>query len=145
MDLEINRRFYSIWAIANSLYTRFANKLGVSYPELMVLYALFTMKEITQKEISDSFGLSKQTVNSVIRGLKEKNYVMSKVCENDKRERALTLNEQGNEYASKIISPVLKAETQVYNIIGKERLIQANETMKLFNILFEKLIDDGEI
>ena len=70
---------------------------------------------------------------------------MSKVCENDKRERALTLNEQGNEYASKIISPVLKAETQVYNIIGKERLIQANETMKLFNILFEKLIDDGEI
>ncbi len=145
MDLEMSRRFYSVWEIANSLYTRFANKLGVSYPELMVLYALFTMRKITQKEISDSFGLPKQTVNSVIRSLKDKDYVISKVCENDKRERTLTLNERGYGYAKKIISPVIKAETEVYNMIGKERLIQANETMKLFNILFEKLIDDGEI
>lgn len=145
MSLEINKQFYSVWAIGNSLYTRFASKLGVSYSELMVLYALFTMKEITQKEISESFGLPKQTVNSVIRRLKEKNYVILKSCEDDKRERVLTLNEQGKKYANKIISPVLNAETQVFDLIGDERLIQANETMKLFNILFERLIEKGEI
>lgn len=139
--MNINQKFYSVWAKENSLYVQFAKKLGIGYPEMIVLYALTMMDGITQKEISENFGLQKQTVNTVIRNLKQNDYILLEVCKEDKRERSVILTEKGKEYAIRIIKPVFDAENKVYKIIGNERLIQANETMKLFNLLFEKEIE----
>lgn len=139
--MNINQKFYSVWAKENSLYVQFAKKLGIGYPEMIVLYALTMMDGITQKEISENFGLQKQTVNTVIRNLKQNDYILLEVCKEDKRERSVILTEKGKEYAIRITKPVFDAENKVYKIIGNERLIQANETMKLFNLLFEKEIE----
>lgn len=58
-----NNHFNVAWAKSTALYTKAASVLGVGYPEMMVLYALESMGELTQKQIAENFGMQKQTVH----------------------------------------------------------------------------------
>lgn len=136
--LKSNTEWNAVWMQENALYVKIANKLGVGYPELMVLYALATEENLTQKKIVENFGMQKQTVNTVIRQLRKKEYVALLPSQNDKREKILTLTKSGGEYCSSIVSPLLQAENKVYRIVGKEKMDQAKETMELINLLLEK-------
>lgn len=138
MNTEKIYECYSVWAKGNALYARAANKMGVGYPEFVVLYALKVSGEQTQKEITDAFGLLKQTVHTVVRQLKQNGYVEIKPCMADKRERLVCLTQSGKEYADRIVEPIIGIENKVYHLIGDERIEQANEIMALFNLLFEK-------
>ena len=48
-----NNHFNVAWAKSTALYTKAASVLGVGYPEMMVLYALESMGELTQKQIAE--------------------------------------------------------------------------------------------
>lgn len=54
-----NNHFNVAWAKSTALYTKAASVLGVGYPEMMVLYALESMGELTQKQIAENFGNAK--------------------------------------------------------------------------------------
>ena len=131
------------WAKGNALYVRFANQLGVGYPELMVLYTLVMFGSMTQKEISEYVGLLKPTVNTVVRDLKKREYLVLEQCRADKRERLVSLTPSGQTYAENLIQPVLKAEAQTYEKIGSERIQKMYDTMELFNLLFEKEMEEN--
>ncbi len=59
-----NNHFNVAWAKSTALYTKAASVLGIGYPEMMVLYALESMGELTQKQIAENFGMQKQTGKS---------------------------------------------------------------------------------
>ena len=44
-------QIYSTWAKGTVLYTRWAARCGIGYPELMVLYSLKTETGLTQRQI----------------------------------------------------------------------------------------------
>ena len=67
-----NNHFNVAWAKSTALYTKAASVLGVGYPEMMVLYALESMGELTQKQIAENFGMQKQTVHTVVSALQKK-------------------------------------------------------------------------
>lgn len=79
--------YCSAWNRGTALYVQWANRHGISYPRLMVLYALMTAGEMTQKEICEGFGLVKQTVNTVVRDLKKNKYIILKAGQADRREK----------------------------------------------------------
>lgn len=133
--------FFSTWAQGTALYEEWADKNGIGSPELFVLYALYTRGELTQKEIGNSYGLLKQTVHTVIRSLRQKGYIILKQSEKDKREKFVSLTDSGMSYAKNILTPLLEMEERVYKNIGFDRLAQMQETMELFNILFEKELE----
>lgn len=137
---NFTNEFCSVWAKGTALYVKWAGSHGIGYPELMVLYALYTMENPTQKDIRECFGLLKQTVNTVIRDLKKRELIVLKSCEKDKREKQIVLTEQGKLYSAEIIRPLLVSEEQVCKKLGYERMTQVLETMDLFNFLFEKEI-----
>ncbi len=143
MNLEHNRNFYAIWAKGNALYARAASLLGVGYPELMVLYALKTGGEQTQKEMSTAFGMLKSTVSTVTRDLKRRGYVVLEASGGDRRERLVSLTESGRQYCDALIEPVLAMERNVHKILGEERLEQARELMELYNSLFQNELERG--
>ena len=138
-----NDRFTAAWAKSNALYVRAASALGVGYPELMVLYALETMGEQTQKQIAENFGMQKQTVHTVVSALQKRGYLLLCASEGDRREKRIVLTESGREYAYRIVSPLRKAENRVDALIGTERLQAICETMELFNLLFERELNGG--
>ena len=138
-----NNQFNAAWAQSTALYTKAASVLGVGYPEMMVLYALESMGELTQKQITENFGMHKQTVHTVVRALQKKGYLLLEASKGDKREKQITLTENGQEYARRIIAPLRKAEDKIYKTIGNERLQTMCETLDLFNLLFERELSGG--
>ena len=138
-----NNHFNVAWAKSTALYTKAASVLGVGYPEMMVLYALESMGELTQKQIAENFGMQKQTVHTVVSALQKKGYLLLEASEGDKREKRIVLTESGQVYAHRMIAPLRKAEERVYRTIGNERLQAMCEILDLFNLLFERELSGG--
>ena len=134
--------FYSVWAQGTALYVKWASENNISYTELSVLYALITKGITTQKEISEYYGLPKQTVNTVIKGLSERNYIELAVKKEDRREKKILFTEEGYKYANEKLESLFEIEKYISEIISNEQFIQAIETRKLFNILFEKKLKE---
>lgn len=139
----LNQKIISAWTKSNAIYAKAALTLGIGYPELMVLYALETMGELKQKQIAENYGLQKQTVNTVIKTLAQRELVRLVPSETDKREKIVLLTHSGKAYAQKLISPLRQIEEKVYKNIGAERLQAMYETEELFNLLLEKELNEG--
>ena len=118
--MNVNAQYYAAWAKGNGLYVQWAAREGIGYPEMIVLYSLYTMGRLTQKQIREDFGLQKQTVNTVIHDL----------------------TESGRRYAGEKIDPLLHTEEEIYRKIGIERIRQISETMELFNLMFERKLKE---
>lgn len=140
---HINQQINSAWSKSTALYTKVANVLGVGYPEMMVLYALEMEGDLTQKQISERYGMQKQTVNTVVKVLKKQGYIELVSGTVDKRSKIVSLTKSGNEYATQLLSPLMNAEDKVYRIIGEERLRVMAETLDLYNLLFERELKGG--
>ena len=140
---SLQQKLISAWTKTNAIYAKAAAALGVSYPELIVLYALETMGELRQKQIAENFGLQKQTVNTVIKALSQRELVQLVSSKADKREKIITLTESGKKYAQSIVTPLRKAEDKVYKNIGAEKLRAMYEVEELINLLLEKEVTEG--
>lgn len=140
---SLQQKLISAWTKTNAIYAKAAAALGVSYPELIVLYALETMGELRQKQIAENFGLQKQTVNTVIKALSQRELVQLVPSKADKREKIITLTESGKKYAQSIVTPLRKAEDKVYKNIGAEKLRAMYEVEELINLLLEKEVTEG--
>lgn len=136
--LQDNEKFWGAWARTNSLYIRWADIREVNYYLLFVLYALDGQETMTQKEICNRTGLTKQTVNSVIRSLKNNGYVVLLPGSGDRREKQVAMTETGAAYAKELLTPLKELERSVFNIIGADRAQQMIDAITLFNIVFEK-------
>lgn len=130
--------FYSVWAQGTALYGKWASTQGISYTELSILYALAYRGAATQKEICEFYGLPKQTVNNAIRNFEKERYVRLEASKKDKREKVIVFTELGTQYCQNLLSPLYKIEEYICRNISADRFIQAVETRKLFNTLFEK-------
>lgn len=82
--------YYELWGRMDAVYDRWAKAHGMTYTELMVLYALWETKQpITQRDLCQEQHLPKQTVNSVLHALAKRQLVVF-------RESALGSPAQGN-------------------------------------------------
>lgn len=122
---------------SNSLYMNWAEKNGINYFVLLVLYALSSKESMTQKEICSRYGVSKQTINGVIRVLKKDNYIFLEDDTNDKRAKMVVLTAEGKAFADTKLKPLFEIERKIIKNIETKRLENMIETMQLYNILFE--------
>lgn len=135
------KKFWEAWGQANSLYNSWAASQNVNCYQLFVLYALDGQEAITQKMIADYTGLTKQTVNTVIRSLKNNGYVILTPSEGDRREKQIKLTEKGLAYSKELLTPLYALENKVFNIMGSDRASQMTDAIMLFNTIFEKEMD----
>ncbi len=132
------QKLWGVWGQANGLYSSWAASKNVNYYLLFVLYALEGQEEMTQKKICICTGLTKQTVNSVIRSLKEKGYIELVPGPQDRREKRIILTEKGAAYSNELITPLQELEHRVYQIMGSDRVQQMIDDITLFNHVLEK-------
>ncbi len=129
---------YLSWAQGTALYGRYAEKRGITYSELMVLYVLEGSGALTQREVALQGELTKQTVNQVVRRFREARLLVLGPDGADRRRKVITFTEAGRRYAEDIIGPLHAMEEKVFRLIGPERLEAMKETSDLFNVLFAK-------
>ena len=114
------RKFWEVWGRSDALYNRWAAAHGVNNYRLFVLYVLDNHPGATQKAIADHAGLPKQTVNTVVRALRDEGYVRM-------RGRA-----------GAVIAPLYALEDAVFARMGDTRVQEMMDAIALFNMLFEK-------
>ena len=135
-DYSLNMSIDLTWFKCNMLYSRWAAKNGMGYPEMMVLYGLYAFKCSSQKEIV------KQTVNTVVHDLEKHGLIEMTPSKTDKRSRIISLTDAGQAYAMEKIGPLLDTEKQICHQIGSDRISSAVETLDLFNVLFERNLNE---
>lgn len=133
-----DKKFWGTWGQANALYTRWADAHEINYYLLFVLYALEGQEAMTQKKICDCTGLTKQTVNSVIRSLKNEGYVVLTPGREDRREKQVALTAEGITYSREALAPLHELEDAVLILMGSDRVQQMVNDITLFNTVFEK-------
>lgn len=142
--LTDEQKLWGGWGQANGLYSSWAAANNINYYLLFVLYALDGQEDMTQKKICICTGLTKQTVNSVVRSLKEDGYAVLSPGRGDRREKQVSLTEKGISYSEKLLAPLRELENRVLHIIGRERVEQMIADISLFNTVFEKEMEKAE-
>ena len=118
------QKLWGVWGQANGIYSSWAASKGVNYYLMLVLYALEGQTAMTQKKICICTGLTKQTVNSVIRTLKEDGSIeLAPGCE-DRREKQIVLTEKGIAYSGELLASLREMERRALRIMGKDRAQQ---------------------
>jgi len=133
-----DNRMWEVWGRTNALYTAWCASHGVNVYRQLVLYAINAHAPITQREIADCTGLSRQTVSTVMRALKDEGYVSLCEGETDRREKSVRFTPEGQAYVDEILAPLYAIEARVFEMMGAERMKQLSDSIDLFNLIFEK-------
>lgn len=113
----------------DGLYTLFAQRCGVSTALVLVFYLLKFDDGATQKQISETCKIPKQTVNALIRQLKVDGYVDMAVGENDRREKKITLTPAGQAYAAQTLKPFLDLTKAAFKRAGVDCIHQLCQSL----------------
>ena len=137
-----NRKLWEVWGQTNALYMQWCSGRDVNSYRQLVLYALDSHEPTTQKRLADYTGLSKQTVATVMRSLKEEGFVTLSSGNGDRREKIVRLTDEGAQYAEKVLHDLYALENRVFAIMGEERIQQMLDAVSLFNTVFEKEMEE---
>ncbi len=130
----------------DDIYHQFAVKNSMSDSVFWIFYNLYIKTECTQKDICSDWQFSKQTINSAIKDLENKNYIELKYKENNKKNKIISITEKGKEYADKAILKIIEIEKNVYKKTDKEEFNKAIHFFQEQAILLKEEIEkDGGI
>ena len=131
------QRFYALWKDGNAMYEDWAKERGLSANSVLVLYSLYESKEnCTQKSISQKWSIPKQTINTILKEFSANDYIKLSTAKDDKRNKLITLTQEGRAYASKIIEALHERELFAMNRMGLDNVIRMNDDTELFINLF---------
>lgn len=125
------------------LYEKWAKQQGINSYVSRIMYMIYASKINKQKDIVESYGMPKQTVNTVITELQKKGYIQLIQDKNDKRSKIIILTDEGIEYAEKIVTPLLNCEKEVLSEMGKERVELLIDTLHQYAELFEQKMNES--
>lgn len=115
---EINKLYLK----SSGLWQKCEQMLGLNHYTSNVLYFLHTFPDTTQKQISQSFDIPKQTINNVILSLHKQGFVEFRESANDRREKILCLTQEGKEYANTLLDPILAFNKSVLLRMGSKKV-----------------------
>lgn len=125
------------------IYSAWSKKHGISYNEMLVLYTIRDNGFCTQKQICDSYLLPRQTINNVIRDMRERGLlaISSENCAG--REKAFVLTEQGRAYAAPLLDSLNKIERQAIELIGYENIRSMAEAVLSYDDALSKAMEEN--
>ena len=125
------------------VYSSWSKRHGISYNEMLVLYTIRDNGFCTQKQICDSYLLPRQTMNNVIRDMRERGLLTISVENCVGREKAFVLTEQGRIYAASLLNSLSKIEEQAIERIGYENMQSMAKAIMLFDDALSKAMKEN--
>lgn len=106
----------------NTLYADWAAAHGTNSMSVEILYYLMVEGEASQKQMRETYGMPKQSINNVVSALRRDGLVELSESESDRREKHVTLTHKGQEYAKQLLEPIFAAEEKTVQEIGTEEM-----------------------
>ena len=125
----------------DGIYRKAVSCAGISENEFWIWYTLIVMDdEYSQQEICNMWSLSKQTVNTIVSNMVQKNFATLEVVPNTKNRKNICLTESGRQYGEKMIMPVYAAEQRAIARLSGEELIACTASLEKFIIALKEEI-----
>ena len=135
---EIHRINY-LTSEMEALYHQASLKLGITDSVSIVLYTIYdTGEDCLLSVIYKKSGISKQTVNSAIRGLEADG--MLYLEQYTGRAKKIVLTEKGKEYMNKTVAKLYEAEVQAFESWSTEEINAYIHLMEKYVDCFRKQI-----
>lgn len=125
------------------LYRIWAKKNHLNYNALLVLYTLNDYKTCTQKQICEWWALPKQTVHGILMDFEEKKYITMSANAENKRERLVSLTEDGKKFVFPILAQLHKMEENAMEKMGSEKRNQLIVCNSEYYELLREEINNG--
>lgn len=113
------RGIYSAWSVAH----------GISYHEMLVIYTIREFGFCTQKQICDSYLLPRQTMNNVIRGMRENGLLTYSKEHSPGREKAFVLSDKGKQYVAPLLVSLDAMESGTLELLGSEKMAMLTQLL----------------
>lgn len=84
-------------------YTPLLNKLNLTYPQYVIMLAMWEHRELTQKKLCKLLYLDSGTLTPVLKGLESKGFVKRMRSKEDERVLNIVLTEQGLELRNRAV------------------------------------------
>ena len=125
-DLKENNRLYREM---HGLYHELCVKIGLSDSAFLILYSIVETKgKCSQKEIADRCCISRKTINSSVKNLEAKEYIMLEKRKG--RDKYIVLTERGEKLIKEKIIPIMEMEERTFLEMGEEErkeMLRLNE------------------
>ena len=134
------REFTAIYKETDAVYSEFARRSGLSDCAFWLMYSIHEAKgKCTQREICGQWTMSKQTVNSALKGLEKNGYIVLTSSKTDKRSKYITFTDEGVQFARENIGIVFELEQRaLQKMSGTERIAMLESTRKYQELFREE-------
>lgn len=138
--LEKIGEYFKIMKETDELYDVFQKYSGLSDAEYWSLVAVRIENCQYQHEISKSMSMSRQTVNSALKHLGERGYIVLEAPKENQRIKKVVFTEEGEKFAQKYLDVINKSEEKAWSLLSEdERKSLLYITMKLKDILADEI------
>ena len=135
---EIHRINY-LTSEMEALYHQASLKLGITDSVSIVLYTIYnTGENCLLSDVYKKSGISKQTVNSAIRGLETDDILYLE--QHTGRAKKIVLTEKGKDYVNKTVAKLYEAEVQAFESWSTEEINTYIRLMEKYADCFRKQI-----
>jgi len=121
----------------DAIYSEFAKRSGLSDCAFLLMYSIYEANgKCTQREICGQWKMSKQTVNSALKGLKKSGYITLTGAKTAKNSKYISLTENGIKFVNENIAIVFETEQLALQKMGDTECIAMIESNRKFQLLF---------
>ncbi|MBM6699550.1 winged helix DNA-binding protein [Bifidobacterium pullorum subsp. saeculare] len=125
------------------VYHEMARTSGLSDCAFWTMYALYGAEEpLPQKEISQTWQYSKQTVASALQQLVRRGLVQVRLAEGSRRDKVIELTDEGLGFARRHLLPVAQAEQAALAGLGAEGAEELLDRLDGYTSLLGTLADE---
>lgn len=132
-------RFFTLWRTCNAMYETWSKPYGFSPNETLVLHFLAKNKDCTQKKISESLQISKQTVNMILKRFENDSLVTFETNGMDRRSKFIIVTEKGHAVSDEIINDLNEHHQNVIKKIGIDLFRLMNDGQEVYIKSFKEL------
>ena len=100
---------YSTSGIITQAYRSLLEPLKLTYPQFVVMMALWQKDKVSVTELAETVGLSKPTMTPLLKRLELLNYITREFEPGDERQKRITLTAQGRSFESDAGKVAMKA------------------------------------
>lgn len=115
---------FSLLKKLNGLSKRRVGQFGLNNLETIILFNINENESMTQKDLVEKLDAPKQTINSIVMGLRQRDLLTMVKNENDKRAKNMMLTDKGKEEITKITKYLSISDIERYDDLGKDKIKQ---------------------
>lgn len=136
---EFSKEMWDCWRDVSVAYSTFAKNMGVDTSELYVVDALWDEPDgLSQRAICELCDMGKQTISAICKRLAARDVVVAHASQADKRERIMSLTDEGREQWHLPVERMRELEVKAAAAIGADEAALFVKVVKLYAKTFQE-------